>query len=359
MKRLKVLLLQEEITHYREPIYSGINEKVDLTVGYLKESNYDCERPYTTHKFDRLVFGPFTVVKGLRKYCKNFDVVVSMTDPHQLSYCGLVIFHKGFKVVDWNIGTRASYKHRYILPPPNDLYHKYARFLNRRSNAVLFYMPQPIDYCISKKLPREKFFAAYNTVKVLDKPIDWEKERTHLLFLGTLYPQKKVDELLRAYIKAVNSKSVNMLPILDIIGDGTERDKLQDLVKENNLEGHVFFHGAINDDNILFEYFENALLCISPDQAGLSVLKSMGYGVPYVTRRNAITGGERYNIIDKENGFFYDSEEDLVNIIIEAINNPLKIKAIAKNAYDFYNKHATPNKMIQGFWDAIEYAYYH
>ena len=354
----RVLLLQEVITHYREPIFSLLGEQVDLTIGYQKEGDYTCNN-YKSHRFLTNKLGPFTFVKGLRKYCKNFDVVISMTDPHQISYCSIVVFHKKYKVVDWNIGVRASYAHRYILPPPNDFYHKIARFFNRRANAVLFYMPQPIEYCVSKSMPREKFYVAYNTVRVLDRPIDWEKKRSHLLFLGTLYPQKRVDELLRAYITAVKNVDDCNKPQLDIIGDGSEREVLEKMVKDNNLNGHVVFHGSITDDNVLFERFGDALLCISPDQAGLSVLKSMGYGVPYVTRSNAITGGERFNIIDKENGFFYDSEEELVNIIQMAISKPEDIMKMGRNAFNFYHENATPEIMVKGFVDAINYAINH
>lgn len=40
MKKPKVLLIQEDLKNYRDPIYSLINEKVDLTVGYTTSTDY-------------------------------------------------------------------------------------------------------------------------------------------------------------------------------------------------------------------------------------------------------------------------------------------------------------------------------
>jgi hypothetical protein len=91
-------------------------------------------------------------------------------------------------------------------------------------------------------------------------------------------------------------------------------------VIENGLAESVIFHGAIYDEKELSVHFKNALLCISPHQAGLSVAKSMGYGVPFVTYKEAITGGERYHITDGVNGILYENDADLVDIIINASN---------------------------------------
>lgn len=46
--------------------------------------------------------------------------------------------------------------------------------------------------------------------------------------------------------------------------------------------------GGVYNDEELVSYFEKAIICIFPDQAGLSVLKSIGYGVPYVMHKDAI-----------------------------------------------------------------------
>ena len=46
MNKIKVLLIQEDLKNYRDPIYKLINEQVDLTVAYtikdeVKKSSYN------------------------------------------------------------------------------------------------------------------------------------------------------------------------------------------------------------------------------------------------------------------------------------------------------------------------------
>lgn len=84
---------------------------------------------------------------------------------------------------------------------------------------------------------------------------------------------------------------------------------------KNNMVGLIVFHGAIYDENVLAERFAQALLCISPTQGGLSVPKSMGYGVPFVTRKDSITGGEIYHITPGVNGIMYVKDEELTSVI--------------------------------------------
>jgi len=81
--------------------------------------------------------------------------------------------------------------------------------------------------------------------------------------------------------------------------------------------------------------FTKSLLCISPNQAGLSVLKSMGYGVPFVARENAITGGERLNIINNSNGILYNSQAELVDIISNSFLNKQEYIEMGRNAKEY------------------------
>ncbi|HEY5368249.1 MAG TPA: hypothetical protein VIJ75_04590 [Hanamia sp.] len=81
----------------------------------------------------------------------------------------------------------------------------------------------------------------------------------------------------------------------------------------------------------------------------------MGYGVPYVTHANAITGGERLNIINHENGLLYDTKEELVEIIIDAYKNPGSYISMGIKAQSYYMSNATAEHMARGVLDAIEF----
>ena len=77
--------------------------------------------------------------------------------------------------------------------------------------------------------------------------------------------------LLQAYVRVVNE--------LHIVGDGEERQFVELFICERHLEDKDIMHGAVFDEKSLAEKFSKVLSCISPTQGGLSVPKSMGYGV--------------------------------------------------------------------------------
>jgi len=171
--------------------------------------------------------------------------------------------------------------------------------------------------------------------------------------VGTLYQQKGLGELIEAYALA-KQRCDNLLKLY-IVGKGPEEQLIKDLIEAKGLSDSVVMTGAIYDEEVLKDYFLTSLLCISPKQAGLSVQKSLGYGTPFVTRPDAITGGERLDVRDKENGFFYESIEELADIMVDAFKNPAKIDEMSKNARNYYLTEASPEKMVEGALAAIKY----
>ena len=140
---------------------------------------------------------------------------------------------------------------------------------------------------------------------------------------------------------------------LHIIGNGDEFNSVKNWITTNKLNHKIVLHGSIFEEQKLSTLFSSGLACISPGQAGLSVLKSFGYSVPFITHSDAITGGERLNIVDKKNGILFKNYEDLSEIILSIFESPEKFKVMGENAKAFYDTHRTPKIMAQGFIDAV------
>jgi len=221
----------------------------------------------------------------------------------------------------------------------------------KKADAVLFYSSNPIPLYLKAGFKREQLHVANNSVVVND--IDTSLERSTILFVGTLYKQKKIYELLDNYLK-VYTKNKNV-PHLEIIGGGTEYETIQQWIEENNLEDRIFLRGKIFDEDLLCQYFSKAIACISPGQAGLSVLKSMGYGVPFISIKTAITGGEIFNIEHNVNGVLYTDHRELENIILDITENTSKYLDMGVKAKAYYDSHRTPENMANGIGEAIEY----
>lgn len=347
---ISVLIVQNRIAEYRVPIFNRLAEIYKLTVCYSDGDMPNGINFQVIHNKNNRGKLWWRYEKSMRKTMKDFDVTIIPMDTRQIDYHFALLF-KNTAVIVWGIGVSASYNVKFDSKQRSKTL--LARDFYKLADASLFYSQYPIDKLKNHAYPTERYFVANNTVEVMKTKIQTEKNS--ILFIGTLYPQKRIHELLSAYYEAFKVES--SIPELVIIGDGTEKESILSFVNEHNIESKVKVTGEIFDENKLSEYYSCALACISPNQAGLSVLKSMGYGVPYITYRDAITGGERLNISHMTNGVLFDDFSQIKEIILDIHQNRQKYIDMGVSAYKYYWKYRTPEIMVKGFVNAIEYVY--
>ena len=348
----KLLIFQNELSGYNVPVYNLIAESYDLTLAfYLKDkSNMNCR--FKKKRLSSFKIGPFRFIRGIRNLAKGYDVVCFVPNMRNPSFCMLPFLPHSYKLVNWSIGFRASYTNPYITDRKHVLADRLFQSILSRCDATIFYMEKAKEFWKGTTLDMSRVFVAPNTTEVV--PIEIKPEiKKDFLFVGTLYKGKGLDLLLDSFRQVV--EKLNPDTNLHIVGDGSERGALEEYVAQKNLSGNVIFHGAIYDENVLANRFAHALLSISPTQGGLSVPKSMGYGVPFVTRKDAITGGEIYHITSGVNGIMYERDENLIHILSDACQNPQKYVEMGMKAKEYYDNNATIKHMAQGAMDAFEY----
>jgi glycosyltransferase involved in cell wall biosynthesis len=338
---------------YRVPVLLEIirQSKINLTVCHsgkplLNEIDEIDEILVSENKMWKFI----THEHNLVDICNDFDVAVVMMYLQRLSYMKLLFStRRKFKLAYWGIGVKASISTKFDQPSVVN----YARyFIAAVADATIFYTDYAKKKYISFGINEKKLFVMQNTVEVL-KSEDENVEKDSILFVGALYKQKKIFNLLDAYLEAY-SKS-DKVPLLNIIGGGDEFKAIELWVAENSMGHKVKLLGAIFDETVLKAYFEKAIATISPGQAGLSVLKSMGYGVPFVTRVDAATGGERLNIENGVNGVLYESDGELANLIYEMVVDKDRFIKMGDEAKRYYYENRTPEIMAKGFIDTVDY----
>lgn len=353
MSKPSVLILYNYLFHYRIPIWNILAETYDLKVIYsypakedvITQCNFETEYiPVKT--FSKLLYHK----KSVAKLAKIYDVVLSDGQITFIDYSWLAMRHRNFKLIYWCIGAPSSYGRHYGEASKG--YYMVNDFFHKKADAMVFYSDVPIDPHVRRGYKRDALFVANNTVQVEKIDINW-KGKENLLFIGTLYMEKGLQQLLDAY-KAANTKNPNLLP-LTIVGGGNQFDIVKNWVLNNNLTEKIHLTGPIYDQKEKAQIFAKSIACISPLQAGLSVLESMGYGVPFITSSDAITGGEAFNITNEETGLRLDDISKLAEVITDISVNPLKYIEMGKNAYSHYWSSRRPENMAKGLSDAIEY----
>jgi glycosyltransferase involved in cell wall biosynthesis len=353
MKGKKVIIIYNKVWSYRISIFDILNQHYDLTVAYSDPSFVGKKFNFKTIYTPGINVGPLFFHKSnLKKLAAQYDVVIAISNARWLSLMLLSLGKRKFKYILWGIGVSASYENKLDSKTTWD---RVRFFFARKADAILFYSSYPIAKYIRNGIDPGKLFVANNTVAIDESfnLAETENSKADFLFIGTLYPQKGIDILLNTYIKL---NETTPLPDLHIIGAGPMEATLRNMIESNKLQNKVILHGAIYDQKILATFFSKSLVCISPTQAGLSVLMSMGYGVPFLTSADAITGGEIFNIKNGENGFIYDgTDQDLQKTITWIINNRDSVLTMGREAKKHYEDHRKPTDMANAIINAIEY----
>ena len=349
MEKTKIVIIQKRIKEYRVPLFDGIGERYDTTVVGFQDPLIQGEH-YTvlrlSHKYWPISLD-YIWDKKLRKLLQQADVIIKPTDFRTVNHYILKAVAPHAKQMMFGIGVSASYDEHY---DEVDQSAQYMKMINN-SDAVIFYYAYPKNKYVKLGAAPEKLFVFNNTVAVSETQLC--KKPENLLFIGELYRQKGVDVLIKQYERAYNEN--HDIPKLLIVGDGAERAALEELVHNKALDEKICFLGKITDDNRLKEIFEAAIVTISPKQAGLSVLKSMAFGVPFVTLENAITGGEIFNIENGETGVILKDENELKDLILNCPDQLAYYTSMGEKARAFYFNNRTMAHSVQAFDEAIRY----
>jgi glycosyltransferase involved in cell wall biosynthesis len=113
----------------------------------------------------------------------------------------------------------------------------------------------------------------------------YHDERTNILFVGRIIPNKRIEDLVRTF--AAYQRWVEPRSRLLLVGDtrGFERyfDRLQELVSELRVD-EVVFTGQVDDDELYACYREaDVFLCLSEHEGFCVPLQeAMHFGVPVV-----------------------------------------------------------------------------
>ncbi len=113
----------------------------------------------------------------------------------------------------------------------------------------------------------------------------YDDDRTNVLFVGRIIPNKKIDDLVRVF--ACYQRSVNPRSRLLLVGDhrGHEKyyDRLQELVRDLRLD-EVVFSGHVDDDDLMAYYsVADVFLCLSEHEGFcVPLLEAMSFGLPVI-----------------------------------------------------------------------------
>ncbi len=122
-----------------------------------------------------------------------------------------------------------------------------------------------------------------------------------LLTVNYLHPRKRVDLIVRGAAE-LDGQLVAAAPVLTIVGDGPEKDRLKELAKELGIADRVVFAGFVPDEELPRYYGEaTCYVHATRDESfGLSVIEASYCGLPVVA---VDEGGVKDTVEDGTTGY--------------------------------------------------------
>ena len=206
----------------------------------------------------------------------------------------------------------------YLVLVSNDLERYYANRL-RNSGCMCVYIPNSID-----SVPEE-------VSSLSDKK---------LVSVGRLSPEKGYLDLLKVYSKLLKEVSDWTL---DIIGDGSDREILEEYIEKNNLKDKVTLHGFLGKDEIdkILHKSSIYLMTSYTESFGIVLLEAMSHGIPCIAFDSA--EGPREIITSGSNGYLIKNRnmDAMVKKIKDLINSEKTRKRIGENARKSITKYTS------------------
>lgn len=337
MKNKIAFILDHKLQHYRAPLFSALEKNYSVTVfhrGPLIENSCFQQEIVSYKKI-----GPFEHIAHLSKL-SEFDAVVIMQNLRIINLYSLPFTFKNKPILMWGIGTSSASG----LGTESALFVFLRNTITSMYAALALYSPLPVgNYWKSNQ---KKISIVGNSI-VNEQSVDTSYEpKRYFLFIGSLDKRKGLNELIHSFNQALAQHPALKLKI---VGDGPEKLELEEQVSCLGLTNSVEFLGAIHDPLEKNKVFTHAYCTISPLQAGLSVVESFSYGVPFVTSSKAITGGESQSIIHDENGVLFKDIEELSDIICSFVDGRRSSAVLGSNAYQYYKQHLVFDLYVERF----------
>lgn len=128
-----------------------------------------------------------------------------------------------------------------------------------------------------------------------------EKSKFKIVYIGRLSQEKGINLLIESIPLLKEKYNIS----LEIIGGGSELEKLRELTKTTNCEDVISFLGVRKN---IATFLENADIFVYPSVCqevfGLSIIEAMSFGVPCVANH---VGGILEILVNEKNGKFTDT----------------------------------------------------
>ena len=136
------------------------------------------------------------------------------------------------------------------------------------------------------------------------------------------------------------------------IGDGRERQALEERARRLGMVEHVRWLGSIFDEEELAPWFLSSRLLVHPSGIGLTLLHAFGYGLPVVTHDDASTQMPEFDAFEPGGtGLLYRSGDvsDLADAVCRCLSDDPARRRMGSRAQQIARERYNVDQMTERF----------
>lgn len=287
----------------------------------------------------------------------DIDIYIPMANPYSPTMWITVIIARmrGIKVLNWThgylrkeTGIKSIFKKMFFK-----LFNGQLLYGNNSKNIMLEMgfdannldvIYNSLDYSTQKRYREQLTYD--DRIKTRNK-LKLQTDSIVLIAIGRLMTKLKIDQIIK--IMNVSEKNIELI----IVGDGPEKNNLQNLVKNLNLEKKVLFYGGCHEEEEISKLYNASDYSVVMGKVGLSAMHSLAYGIPMITNNNMTTHfPEIEAIIDNFSGLYF--EENNYKDFINKINKREYHDSYYSNCIEIIEKFYVPEKQKYFIENAIK-----
>lgn len=191
---------------------------------------------------------------------------------------------------------------------------------NKLSDAFVFLTDHQLEDIKSQfdtVIDINRCYVIPNPIKAVNNNLLGKKSEVFAITLSRLESVKQTDKIIIAFKSIVH---LNKNAVLEIWGDGAERDNLKALVKSNKLDNNVKFMGFSKTPHRELSRATVALSMSSAEGFGVSIAEALSCGTPVVSIKTKY--GPTDIITDGKDGFLVNNEKEFIEKVSYLLNNP-------------------------------------
>lgn len=174
----------------------------------------------------------------------------------------------------------------------------------------------------------------FNIVQNLRTDLGIEEKDKVVLYIGRISKEKNIEEILIAMKSYLNERE-NVKLVL--IGDGPEKNALENRAKELGIDDQTIFAGE-RPWNEIGTYYQMGDVFVSASQSetqGLTYIEALTSGLPVVAKADKCLEGV---LKDNINGYAFHNQEDFIKALDSILYDELKQERLSAGAIESTRK---------------------